>query len=349
LPLGPESAAPAGAHGATPLAHDATPPASAVGAPDARTPSARSSTQAAGAPAGGRPGRLRGYFETGGAAVVNGSIGTMVSYATMPASMLLVVRMAFATLALGGVVLPRRLLATLRAPGVPVRVLGISATLAVNLLLYFLAIKETGVAVAIFLSYLAPVYLAVVAPLVFHERTEPAVYVALLVSLGGMALILVPGLAEARLSALGLLYAWGAGVLYAVYLLLGKSLQRRHVPSTAVVFVQSAFTTLAVLPLGLYEVVGRYTPTATDLVIGLLLGLVATAFSFSLFMDGLRYIKVQHAPIMGYLEPVTAPVYAFVFLGERPSSWTIAGGALIVLAGLMVVAFGGETQPELQG
>jgi len=305
--------------------------------------------QAAAAPLQGRRGRLRGYLETGGASVVNGSIGTMVSYATMPASMLLAVRMAFATVALGGVVLPFGLLRTLRRPGVPPRVLGISIALAVNLLLYFLAIRATGVSVAIFLSYLAPVYLAVVAPLVFHERTERAVYLALGVGLGGMALILVPGLAEARLSVAGLLYAQGAGVMYAVYLLFAKSLQRRHVPSTAVVFVQSAFTTLVVLPLGLYEVVGRYTPTVADLVMGLLLGVVTTAFSFSLFMHGLRYIKVQHAPIMGYLEPVSAPVYALIFLGERPSPWTIAGGALIVAAGLMVVVFGGETQAELQG
>jgi DME family drug/metabolite transporter len=328
--------------------HEAAPRARPGGAPDAAPSSARGA-QAAGVPAGGRPGRRRGYLETGGASVVNGSIGTMVSYATMPASMLLVVRMAFATVALGAVVLPRGLLRELRRPGVPLRVLGISATLAANLLLYFLAIRATGVSVAIFLSYLAPVYLAVVAPLVFHERTEGAVYVALAVGLGGMALILVPGLAEARLSTLGLLYAWGAGVMYAVYLLFAKSLQRRRVPSTAIVFVQSAFTALVVLPLGLYEVVGRYTPTTTDLVMGLLLGVVTTAFTFSLFMHGLRHIKVQHAPIMGYLEPVSAPIYALVFLGERPGPWTLAGGALIIVSGLLVVAFGGETQPELQG
>jgi drug/metabolite transporter (DMT)-like permease len=294
-------------------------------------------------------GRLRGYVEVGGASVVNGSIGTMVSYATMPASMLLVVRMTFAAVALGGVVVPRRLLGELRGPGIPLRVLGISATLALNLLLYFLAIRATGVSVAIFLSYLAPVYLAVVAPLVFGERTERAVYFALVVALAGMAMILVPGLAGARFSALGLLYAWGAGVMYAVYLLFAKSLRRRRVPSTAVVFVQSVFTALVLLPLGLYEVVGRYTPTVSDLAMGLLLGVVTTAFSFSVFMHGLRYIKVQHAPIMGYLEPVSAPLYAFVLLGERPAVWTLAGGALIVVAGLLVVLFGGETQPELQG
>ena len=70
-----------------------------------------------------------------------------------------------------------------------------------------------------------------------------------------------------------------------------------------------------------------------------LLGLLTTAFSFSLFMDGLRYLRVQHASIMAYIEPVSAPLYALVFLGQRPSVWTIAGGALIVAAGLLVVLY----------
>ena len=48
-----------------------------------------------------------------------------------------------------------------------------------------------------------------------------------------------------------------------------------------------------------------------------LLGLVTTAFSFSLFMDGLHFIRVQHAGIIAYIEPVSAPVYALAFLGQR--------------------------------
>ena len=48
--------------------------------------------------------RARGFTEIAAAALVNGSIGVMVSYATAPASMLLVLRMAFAGLALGEVV-----------------------------------------------------------------------------------------------------------------------------------------------------------------------------------------------------------------------------------------------------
>ena len=170
---------------------------------------------------------MRGYFEVGLASLANGSIGVMVTYADMPATMLLCLRMAFAAAALGLVVLATGSWRDLRKPGAPLRVLGISVALSLNLILYFLAIRYTGVAVAIFLSYLAPVYLAFVAPRILKEKTEPIVYVALAIGLAGMALILVPGLLleGVKLSAAGLFYGWAAGVMYAVYLLFAKSLR----------------------------------------------------------------------------------------------------------------------------
>ena len=202
------------------------------------------------------PERMRGYFEVGFASLANGSIGVMVTYADMPATMLLCLRMAFAAAVLGLVVLATGSWRDLRKPGAPLRVLGISVALSLNLILYFLAIRYTGVAVAIFLSYLAPVYLAFVAPRILKEKTEPIVYVALAIGLAGMALILVPGLVleGVKLSAAGLLYGWAAGVMYAVYLLFAKSLRGLNVRSTAVVFTQSAFTAAVMLVPGLLAV-----------------------------------------------------------------------------------------------
>jgi drug/metabolite transporter (DMT)-like permease len=53
---------------------------------------------------------------------------------------------------------------------------------------------------------------------------------------------------------------------------------------------------------------------------------------------------------MGYIEPVSAPVYALLILGQVPSVWTIAGGALIIGAGVIVVRYGAaEIEPELPG
>ena len=84
--------------------------------------------------------------------LANGSIGVMVTYADMPATMLLCLRMAFAAAALGIVVLVSGSWRDLRSPERPSACSGISIALALNLILYFLAIRYTGVAVAIFLS-----------------------------------------------------------------------------------------------------------------------------------------------------------------------------------------------------
>ena len=138
------------------------------------------------APAAGQE-RMRGYFETGFASLANGSIGVMVTYAAMPTAMLLSLRMWFAPRRWSWSCSSREAGATCAAPGAPVRVLGISVALAANLILYFVAIRYTGVAVAIFLSYLAPVYLAFVAPRILNEPTERIVYVALGIGLAGMA------------------------------------------------------------------------------------------------------------------------------------------------------------------
>ena len=300
--------------------------------------------------AGQAPERTRGYLEVGLASLANGSIGVMVTYADMPATMLLCLRMVFAAVSLGVVVAATGSWRDLRTPRAPLRVLGISVALALNLILYFLAIRTTGVAVAIFLSYLAPVYLAFVAPRILRERTEPVVYLALALGLTGMALILVPGplLEGVKLSAPGLFCGWAAGVMYMVYLLFAKSLRALHVRSTPVVFAQSAFTAAVMVIPGVVAVgAAHYRFTGVDLLMAALLGLVTTAFSFSLFMDGLHYIRVQHAGIIGYVEPVSAPLYALIFLGQVPSGWTVAGGALIVAAGILVVLYA-RGEPELE-
>ena len=297
-------------------------------------------------------GRLRGYGETMAAGLVNGSIGVFVTYATMPTVMLVAMRMLCAALVLGVVVAVRRDFRALVADrGTTVRLLVLGVALAINLVSYFIAIRQTGVAVAIFLSYLAPLYIAFLAPHLEGGRTERAVYAALGVGLAGMALILVPGLTgeSVRLTPYGLFFATLAGVGYAVYLIGGKQLRRREVHATTIVFAISLLAALVLLPLGLAQ-----TPAAAftlrNCAIAAYLGVVCTALAFSLAMDGMRFIKVQHAGVIGYVEPVSAPLYALVFLSQVPSLWTIAGGVLIIGAGVIVVRFGaneGEAAPAV--
>jgi len=303
---------------------------------------------APGAPGAPERRRAIGYASVGGASLIMGSIGVMVRYATAPASMLLVMRMAIGGVVVGYLFARAGAHADLRQPGVPKRLVLVGVVAAGNLLCYFTAIRYTDVAVAIFTSYMAPVYVALVSPLVLKQPTEKAVYGALGLSLTGMGVILVPGLIArgAHLSAFGVAAGIVAGVLYAAFLIIAKGL-RTHVSQYTVVLAECVATTALLLPLGLYQTIATgYHITLRDLTMAVLLGVLNTALSFSLFQHGLRFIRVQHASILGYLEPVSAPLYAFIFLSEKPALWTIAGGALIIAAGVLVVALGrAEEEP----
>ena len=296
--------------------------------------------------------RLRGYGETLVAGLINGSIGVFVTYSSMPATLLVAVRMVFAGIVLGIVIAARRDWRALFANrGTTIRLLVCGLALAANLVGYFIAIRQTGVAVAIFLSYLAPLYVAFVAPHLEGGRTEGAVYAALGVGLAGMALILVPGLTggSVKLTPYGLFFAVFAGVMYTVYLIGGKQLRRRDVHATTIVFAMAVLAAVLLLPLGLLQSTAADF-TVRNFAIAAFLGIVCTALTFSLVMDGMQHIKVQHSAIMGYVEPVSAPVYALLILGQVPSLWTVAGGALIIGAGVIVVRFGAaEIEPELPG
>ena len=79
----------------------------------------------------------------------------------------------------------------------------------------------------------------------------------------------------------------------------------------------------------------------------MILGTVCTAFTYMLWTEGVGFIPVQHVHILGYLEPLAAPLYAFVLVGEVPTVWTVVGGLLIVAAGTLVV-LGGQRQAAAQ-
>ena len=68
--------------------------------------------------------------------------------------------------------------------------------------------------------------------------------------------------------------------------------------------------------------------------------MVCTALAYLMWTYGMGMIKVQHSSILGYLEPVSAPIYALLLPARAISLWTIIGGALIVVAGLLVVLLG---------
>ena len=107
--------------------------------------------------------------------------------------MLLVARMGLAGLVLLPLFLRRGGREELRVPGARLRLAAMGVNSAVGLLAYVVAIRRTDVAIAVFLAYMAPVYVSLTAPRIFHQAYDRVVFVALAIALPGMAAIVLPG------------------------------------------------------------------------------------------------------------------------------------------------------------
>jgi DME family drug/metabolite transporter len=290
-----------------------------------------------------------GYALVIGSYLCFGLSATLVTWADAPESVLLVVRFALAAAVLLLVFARRQPLAGVFKPGIWQRFLVMGALDAFTVIAYFYAVRAVGVAIATFFLFLQPVWVAFVAPRFLRSATERIVYVALAIAVAGMALILVPSFAgtAARLSTIGLAVGLAAGWSYAFFQLFVKRLTR-EVPSVTVVIVESVLDAVFLLPLALWQVVGSGQGLTTrDWIAAAVMGLVTTALAYTMWVEGVARIRVQHSSILGLITPVAAPIYAFVLLGQGIAAWTVAGGALILFAGALVVLFGsGEPEPE---
>src|SRR5665647_3680080 len=116
---------------------------------------------------------------------------------TMPASLLVVLRMALAGIVLGVLFLKTGGIAEVRRSGHFRRMIVAGFVVALELMFYFASIRLANVTVGVSLEYMAPVFVAVAAPWVLHTRRQAVDMVAVAVAAGGMALILVPSLSLA--------------------------------------------------------------------------------------------------------------------------------------------------------
>jgi drug/metabolite transporter (DMT)-like permease len=132
---------------------------------------------------------------------------------------------------------------------------------------------------------------------------------------------------------LGFAAAGTAAVTFAVVVLMVKRVSE-HYPRQAVVVWQLGIAALALSP-ALAGASGNEILRAGPTL--LTLGVVHTGVAGMLYVGGLQIVKAQHASILVYLEPVTAVLWAWGILGEEPGLATVAGGALVIAAGLLIV------------
>ena len=200
---------------------------------------------------------------------------------------------------------------------------------------FFQSVQVSSVAIALLSYSTAPMFTALLEPWWFRERFSLQDLLAALLTLAGIAVMVLPLDAD---EAVRRGVAWGvaAGLSFAL-LSLGNRGLRRHYDSTALIFFQTTLVGVLVLPV-LPFVWGPFP--LKDIALLAALGLIGTT-AHSLFVQALTTVRVREATLVGNLEPVYGTVLAALLLAEIPSPRTLGGGLLILLAAGWVTLRGG--------
>jgi drug/metabolite transporter (DMT)-like permease len=250
------------------------------------------------------------------AAVLWSSAGAVIKLSSLDAWQLAGGRALVATVFLALAVPSAR-----RRPTGPL--LAVAVAYAFTTVLFVLANKLTTAANAIFLQDTAPLWVLLASPWVLGERPSRGELLSIPVFGAGLALFFLDQLSPGQLA--GNLVALAAGVAFGASIL---GLRRLGADGPAALVwgnLLAAAVTLPLWPLG-------PAASAADLGAVLFLGVFQLGLSYLCFSLGLRGTPAVEASLLVLLEPVLNPVWTYLFAGERPGPWALAGGAVILLA-----------------
>jgi drug/metabolite transporter (DMT)-like permease len=281
-----------------------------------------------------------------------GTIPLVVRNVDLPASAIVFSRLSIAAVGLGAALLvtgrrqpARHPAAAARPPAQPAPpapfthrpalCLAVAGLLAVHWVSLFAAYKRAPSGTVILIVYLAPVGIAALAPRTLGEHHTRRTLTAL--GLAALGFLLVAGPAAAGrgedTTTAGLLLAGFAGLTFIALVLASKPLAEVY-GGLRITFIEMSGATLFLLPVAALTAWGEARPEWAWLVV---LGLVHTALGTGLYLDGLARTTATRVATLGYLEPASVLVLGWLVLHERPGPATLAGGALIILAGWLTV------------
>jgi len=257
------------------------------------------------------------------------------------ASHLSVLRLLIAALALGVVGAARGVRLPARRDIPAIAAVGFAGMTAYQLLLNS-GERTVPAGTAALLINISPVFTAVAASVLLHERMTRLGWIGVAIACAGASLIAVAGRDGLALEE-GALLVLGAAVAQATFFVAQKPLLRRY-GSLELTTWAMALGALMALPFapGLPGAIADAPAEALAAVV--FLGLGASAIGFVTWAYACAWIDVSVAAATLYSVPVVAFTVAWVWLGEEPAPMALVGGA-IALVGVALVTRGARPVP----
>jgi drug/metabolite transporter (DMT)-like permease len=195
------------------------------------------------------------------------------------------------------------------------------------LILFVIATKLTTAANAIFLQYTAPIYVLILEPILLKTKLRRINVISVIISFIGMSLFFVGEISPSHFE--GNLVALLSGICFAAFLIrIRKSDESYRVPA---IFWGNIFIPV----LCFNSVFPEFQIDLKNMLMVMYLGIFQIGLAYAVFTYSIKRIEGIEAALIAMIEPVMNPIWVYIGYGERPSTFAIVGG-LIILATISV-------------
>ena len=192
------------------------------------------------------------------------------------------------------------------------------------------------------IHFLYPLAVTLTMAWLFKERISYIIYIAVLVSLVGVALLAWGSHTEGDFKR-GVTYAMVTVVTYAAYIVGVMRSRAARVDSVVLTFYVLAFGALLffLYALATEGIEALHSSSSWRDII--MLAIVCTVLSDYTLVLAIKHIGSTRTSILGSMEPLTAVVVGVVYFGERVDVVSVVGLVLIISAVVMVIV---QSKPQ---
>ena len=203
---------------------------------------------------------------------------------------------------------------------------------------YILALEYTTVANAMFLLASAPFFAALAGRFLLGERIKPYIWVGMLVTAVGIAIMAGDELSLGK--GLGEGFALIAALSFA-----GLTVSLRARPQTDKL-ITIFFATMVAAIFGFTGLIVDELPfslKSIDILNCLTMGWFQIGLGFVLFTAGAKHLQAVELTLLSLTEVIAGPIIVWIGIGEIPSTASLTGGALILTAIILMALMAAKT------
>lgn len=200
-------------------------------------------------------------------------------------------------------------------------------SLGVSFLCFVSTNKLTTAANAIVLQYTSPIFILIISALFLHQQIKKREAAVVCAAAAGILLFFLDQLSPGNIAGnfLGILAGFFLSIMF---VLIGLAGNNDSIRMSGILFAH-IFTALVGIPVG---AVFTASISTREICLILILGIFQLGIPYILYAIAAKDCSPLACSLIGMLEPLLNPVWVFLFDGESPGPFALAGAVIVITA-----------------